>query len=131
MTVTVLPWPARRWRTWRSVNHTGGVEAGGGFVEEVEGTAGLAAREFGGELDALGLASGEGGALRHAPDIILLDQINPQTLAQGGGGPLQGVQGDGGIAWIEEAVERRAAGVHAPRHFGFRQALGVANRLVH
>ncbi len=37
------------------------MEAGGGFVEDVEGAAGRAAGEFGGEFDALGFAAGEGG----------------------------------------------------------------------
>ena len=39
----------------------GEVEAGGGFVEDVDGLAGGALGEFGGELDALGFAAGEGG----------------------------------------------------------------------
>lgn len=38
-----------------------GVEAGGGLVEDVEGAAGGATGEFGGELDALGFAAREGG----------------------------------------------------------------------
>lgn len=45
----------------------GGVEAGGGFVEDVEGVAVLGALEFGGEFDALGFAAGEfGGGLSEA-----------------------------------------------------------------
>jgi hypothetical protein len=38
------------------------VQAGGRFVEEVERAAGVFAAEFGGELEALGFAAGEGGA---------------------------------------------------------------------
>src|SRR6266851_694809 len=37
------------------------MEAGGGLVEDVEGAAGLALGKLAGELDALGLAAGEGG----------------------------------------------------------------------
>src|SRR5690606_15940419 len=37
------------------------VEARGGFVEDVEGIAGIALRQLTGELDPLGLAAGEGG----------------------------------------------------------------------
>ena len=38
-----------------------GVETGSWLVEDVEGFAGAAAGEFGGEFDALGFAAGEGG----------------------------------------------------------------------
>lgn len=38
-----------------------GMEAGGRLVEDIEGLAGAAASEFGGELNALGFAAGEGG----------------------------------------------------------------------
>ena len=37
------------------------MQAGGGFVEDVECSAGVAFGEFEGELDALGFAAGEGG----------------------------------------------------------------------
>ena len=40
----------------------GKVQAGGGFVEHVEGAAGGAFAEFGGEFDPLGFAAGEGVA---------------------------------------------------------------------
>lgn len=36
------------------------VEAGGGFVEKVEGVGGLGAGEFEGEFEPLGFAAGEG-----------------------------------------------------------------------
>ena len=39
----------------------GEVQAGGGFVEDVERSAGVAFGEFEGEFDALGFAAGEGG----------------------------------------------------------------------
>ena len=39
----------------------GEVQAGGGFVEDVERSAGVAFGEFQGEFDALGFAAGEGG----------------------------------------------------------------------
>ena len=37
------------------------MEAGGRFVQDVEGVAGCLAAQFGGELDALGFAAAEGG----------------------------------------------------------------------
>ena len=37
------------------------MQAGGGFVEDVERSAGVAFGEFQGEFDALGFAAGEGG----------------------------------------------------------------------
>ena len=40
----------------------GKVQAGGGFVEDVERSAGVAFGEFQGEFDALGFATGEGGS---------------------------------------------------------------------
>lgn len=43
--------------------------------------------------------------------------------AHGLGGPLQGSEGHGVIVRIKEAIKRRAAGVHAPRHLGFRHLL--------
>lgn len=39
----------------------GEVQAGGGFVEDVERSAGVTFGEFEGEFDALGFAAGEGG----------------------------------------------------------------------
>ena len=39
----------------------GEVQAGGGFVEDIECSAGVAFGEFEGEFDALGFAAGEGG----------------------------------------------------------------------
>ena len=41
--------------------NVGEVQAGGGFVEDVERSAGVAFGEFEGEFDALGFAAGEGG----------------------------------------------------------------------
>ena len=38
------------------------MQAGGGFVEDVECSAGVAFGEFEGEFDALGFAAGEGGS---------------------------------------------------------------------
>ena len=38
----------------------GEVQAGGGFVEDIERSAGVAFGEFGGEFDALGFAAGKG-----------------------------------------------------------------------
>ena len=37
------------------------MQASGGFVEDVERSAGVAFGEFQGEFDALGFAAGEGG----------------------------------------------------------------------
>ena len=36
------------------------MQAGGGFVEDIERSAGVAFGEFGGEFDALGFAAGKG-----------------------------------------------------------------------
>ena len=47
----------------------GEVQAGGGFVENVECSAGVAFGEFEGKLDALGFAAGEGGGGLAEADI--------------------------------------------------------------
>ena len=41
--------------------NVGEVQAGSGFVEDVERSTGVAFGEFQGEFDALGFAAGEGG----------------------------------------------------------------------
>src|SRR5699024_7585704 len=41
--------------------HVGGVETGGGLVQNIDGGAGGGLGELGGQLDPLGLAAGEGG----------------------------------------------------------------------
>ncbi|MBR0045065.1 MAG: hypothetical protein IJP56_09535 [Synergistaceae bacterium] len=52
-----------------------GVEAGGGFVDDVEGFASGAAGEFGGEFDALGFAAGEGGGGLAELDVAEADLL--------------------------------------------------------
>ncbi len=61
ITSTVLPWSTKRSSTLISCCHVLEVQAGGGLVEDVEGVPGVALAQFGGQLDALGLASGQGG----------------------------------------------------------------------
>ncbi len=51
-----------------------GVEADGGFVEDVEG-ADEARAEGGGELDALGFAAGEGGAEAVEGEVVEADLV--------------------------------------------------------
>ena len=59
----------------------GEVQAGGGFVEDVEGAAGVALGQFEGQFDALGLAAGErGGALAEA-DVAEADLHQGVELA--------------------------------------------------
>ena len=41
--------------------HVGGVQAGGGLVQDIDGLAGGALGQLGGQLDPLGLAAGQGG----------------------------------------------------------------------
>ncbi len=45
------------------------VQPGGGFVEDVERLAGVALGQFAGQLDALGLAAGEGGGALPQADV--------------------------------------------------------------
>ena len=45
------------------------VEARGGLIEDVEGVAGIALRQFPGELDTLSLAAGEGGGRLPEADV--------------------------------------------------------------
>src|SRR5690606_16768407 len=45
------------------------VQAGGRLVEDVDGAPGLAPLQLGGELDALGLAAGQGGGGLAEPDV--------------------------------------------------------------
>src|SRR4051812_22536815 len=49
------------------------MEAGGGFIEDVEGAAGGFAAEFGGELDPLGFAAAQGGAGLPEADVAETD----------------------------------------------------------
>lgn len=53
-----------------------GVEASGRLVEDVEGLAGAAAGEFGGEFDALSFAAGEGGGGLAEFDVAEADFLN-------------------------------------------------------
>ena len=61
------------------------MQAGGGFVEDVECSAGVAFGEFQGEFDALGFAAGEGGgglaeadvAERRFMNVVLPDPFFP------------------------------------------------------
>src|SRR5580693_1077438 len=49
------------------------VQAGGGFVEDVESAAGLALGEFAGQLDTLGFAAGESGGGLAEGDVAKTD----------------------------------------------------------
>ena len=59
----------------------GKVEAGGGFVEDVDGLAGGALGEFGGELDALGFATGKGSGGLAEADVAEADIDEGAELA--------------------------------------------------
>src|SRR5690606_5520598 len=51
------------------------VQAGGRLVEDVDGAPGLAPLQLGGELDALGLAAGQGGGGLAEPDVAEADVV--------------------------------------------------------
>ena len=82
MTTTVLPASTSRPSTWSSLRDVVEVQAGGGLVEDVEGAARLAPRQLAGELDALGLAAGEGGRALAEADVAEADV--DQRRAAGG-----------------------------------------------
>ena len=75
MTTTVLPWSTSSCSTSRSLLDVVEVEAGGGFVEEIERAAGGALGEFLGELDALGFAAGQRGGLLADLDVAEADAL--------------------------------------------------------
>ena len=61
------------------------MQAGGGFVEDVEGAAGGAAGQFLGQLDALRFAAGQGGRLLPERDVAeadLLEDFEPVVDAR-------------------------------------------------
>src|SRR5690606_21295474 len=73
--------------------HVVEVQTGGGFVQDVEGTAGAAAAQLAGQLDALGLATAQGGAALAQLHVAQahVDQVagphgRPGDVGYGGGG---------------------------------------------
>ena len=63
------------------------VQAGGGLVQDVEGAAGGPAGQFLGQLDALGLAAGQGGGLlaeRYVAQADLLEDLEAVVDARSG-----------------------------------------------
>ena len=61
------------------------VQAGGGFVENVEGLAGVAFGQFASEFHALGLAAGEGGGGLAEADVGQADFDQHLQFARNGG----------------------------------------------
>ncbi|OPZ82264.1 MAG: hypothetical protein BWY77_00252 [bacterium ADurb.Bin431] len=57
------------------------MEAGGGFIEDIDGAPGADFAQFGGELDALGLAAGEGGSGLAEADVTQADILQGLELA--------------------------------------------------
>ncbi len=62
-----------------------GVEASGWFVEDIEGLAGAAASELGGELNTLGFAAGESGGGLAELNIAETDFLNGFELRENSG----------------------------------------------
>ena len=88
------------------VADVGEVQAGGGFVEDVEGVAGLAFAELGGELDALGFAAGEGGGGLAEMDVAEADVDEGLELLAGVGDVAEEGEGvfDGEVEDVGDGV---------------------------
>ena len=80
MTTMVLPAVDQLLQHFQQLLHVVEVQAGGGFVEDVEGAAGGAFGEFLGELDALRLAAGERGGLLADLDVAEADALERDQL---------------------------------------------------
>ena len=73
--------------------HVGKVQAGGRFVEDVEGAAGAAAAEFFGQFDALGLAAGQGGGWLAELDVAEAHVVQGLEYAAHGGHVFEEAEG--------------------------------------
>ena len=69
------------------------METGGGLVEDIDGTAGIALRQLGGKLDALALTTREGGGRLAELDIAEADILDGLDLAKDVGDVLEELAG--------------------------------------
>ena len=91
MTTTVLPASTKPCSTSSSLRMSSKCKPGRRLVEDVERLAGAAAAQFAGQLDALGLAAGEGRRGLAELDVVEADVVQRLQHRRGSSGTLREV----------------------------------------